>query len=154
TSPELALRVGRSLARLRHELVDASGVLRGILEPDGKGLLSDAVRLLERQACRVAVIGQIKAGKSLFINALAQRPGMLPTDVNPWTTAVTHLHFGGRSEHDDAAVFRFFTASEWEQLASGGGKLRELTERLVPGFEPDQLRVYVTALKTRAAARL
>src|SRR5262245_49347658 len=62
-SLDLQPRVGRSLARLRHELLDASAVLRGILEPDGKGLLSDAVRLLDRQVCRVAVIGQIKAGK-------------------------------------------------------------------------------------------
>ncbi len=39
-------------------------------------------------------------------------------------------------------------------MANGGGKLRELTERLVPGFEPDLLRRHVAALKARAATRL
>src|SRR5262249_35178481 len=89
-----------------------------------------------------------------FINAFVQQPDLLPTDVNPWTTAVTNLHFRSRQEPEDSAVFQFFGAPEWEQLANGGGKLRELTERLVPGFEPDLLRQHVATLKARAASRL
>ncbi len=148
------LRIGQSLARLRQELIDTGGLLCEVLEPAGAGLVTDALRVLEQQVCRIAVIGQIKAGKSSFINAFIQQPELLPTDVNPWTTAVTNLHFrtGGGDEY--SAMFQFFTASEWEQLADGGGKLRELTERLVPGFEPDLLRQHVAALRARAAARL
>jgi hypothetical protein len=148
------LQIGQSLARLRREVIDAGGILCDVLEPSGAGLVTDAMRVLEHQVCRIAVIGQIKAGKSSFINALVQQPDLLPTDVNPWTTAVTNLHFGSRDAADESVIFHFFAASEWEQLAEGGGRLRELTERLVPGFEPDLLRRHLSALKTRAATRL
>ena len=148
------LRIGTSPARLREELIRTGHLLREVLEPAGTGLVMDALRLLERQVCRVAVIGQIKAGKSSFINAFVQKPDLLPTDVNPSTTAVTNLHFGSRREPENSAVFEFFDTREWEQLANGGGKLRELTERLVPGFQPDLLRRHVAVLKTRATSRL
>jgi hypothetical protein len=148
------LRIGRSLERLRGQLIDAGGVLGEILEPTSASLVTDAMRVLERQVCRIAVIGQIKAGKSSFINALVQKPNLLPTDVNPSTTAVTNLHFRSKEEPEESAVFHFFAASEWEQLADGGGRLRELTERLIPGFEPELLRRQLSALKSRAATRL
>lgn len=146
--------IGSALEAARRELLAAGQVLGEVLEPAGVGLSREAVRLLEQQACRVAVVGQIKAGKSSFINALVQQPGLLPTDINPWTTAVTTLHYGRKSETGDAAIFNFFTSQEWERLAEGGGKLRELTERLVPGFEPALLRQHITAVRARASARL
>jgi Dynamin family len=148
------LRVGKSLARLKQELLETGNLLCEVLEPAGVGLVTDAMHVIEQQVCRIAVIGQIKAGKSSFINALVQQPDMLPTDVNPWTTAVTNLHFRPRGDSEDVAVFEFFTSAEWDKLAEGGGKLRELTERLVPGFETDILRRHVLALRSRAAARL
>jgi len=80
------LRIGTSPARLREDLVHTGHLLREVLEPAGTGLVKDALRLLEHQVCRIAVIGQIKAGKSSFINAFVQQPELLPTDVNPWTT--------------------------------------------------------------------
>jgi GTP-binding protein EngB required for normal cell division len=148
------LRVGKSLARLRQDLLDTGKLLCEVLEPGGTGLVTDAMRVLQQQTCRIAVVGQIKAGKSSFINALVQQPDLLPTDVNPWTTVVTNLHLRGKRDGEDAAVFQFFTASEWDKLADGGGKLRELTERLVPGFETELLRRHVLALRTRAETRL
>ncbi len=78
----------------------------------------------------------------------------LPTDVTPWTTAVTNLHFGQAAPGNHAAVFQFFSEAEWQALAEGGGRIRELTERLVPGFEPELLRQHVEALRRRAGARL
>jgi hypothetical protein len=146
--------IGSALEAARRELLASGQVLGEVLEPAGVGLSREAVRLLEQQACRVAVVGQIKAGKSSFINALVQQPGLLPTDINPWTTAVTTLHYGKKSDTEDAAIFNFFTPQEWERLAEGGGKLRELTERLVPGFEPALLRQHITAVRARASARL
>ena len=70
-------------------------------------LLQEARRQIEERACRIAVIGQIKAGKTTFINTLMGRPGLLPTDINPWTAVVSALHFRTASappEH--AAVFQ------------------------------------------------
>src|SRR5262249_41043277 len=105
--------------------------------------------------CRIGLIGQVKAGKSSLSNALACKPDMLPTDVNPFTTAVTHLHFG-RSDvaANVAAEFTFFQANEWELLAGGLRHIRELTERLVPGFDVGQLHKQVDALRRRSVQRL
>src|SRR5262245_29162958 len=113
------------------------------------------LRVLARLTCRIAVIGQVKAGKSTFINGLVRSPRLLPTDVNPWTTAVTHLHFG-RSDvpPNVAAEFTFFDSNEWERLARGGGHIRELTQRLVPGFEPELLQKHVEAMRRRSESRL
>jgi hypothetical protein len=142
------------LARLTQELIAAARLMGDILEPASSGLVTDAIRTLEHQVYRIAIIGQIKAGKSSFVNALVQHPDLLPIDVNPWTTAVTNLHFCRRQEQELSAIFKFFSRTEWQQLADGGGKLRELTERLVPGFEPELLRRHVSTLRERAAARL
>jgi hypothetical protein len=51
-------------------------------------------------------------------------------------------------------VFQFFSENEWQSLAEGGGRIRELTQRLVPGFEPELLRQHVEALRRRAGVRL
>ncbi|MBU2583239.1 MAG: dynamin family protein [Alphaproteobacteria bacterium] len=146
--------IGAGLDAKRRELLQLGARLAQVVEPSGKSLVEEAGRLLERQVCRIAVIGQIKSGKSSFINACVQMPDLLPTDVTPWTTAVTHLHFGQRGPDDPAAVFHFFNDEEWRRLADGGGLLRELTERLVPGFEPELLRQQINSLRHRAASRL
>ncbi len=52
-----------------------------------------------------------------------------PSDVNPWTTVVTNLHFGGDDATGDRALFTFFAPGEWRRIAEGSGLLRELTER-------------------------
>ena len=117
--------------------------------------MKSSLQLLARLTCRIAVVGQVKSGKSSFINALVQRIGLLPTDVNPWTTAVTHLHFG-RSDApaNVAGEFTFFDPNEWEHLAHGGGYIRELTQRLVPGFEVELLKKHVDAMRRRSQERL
>jgi len=156
--------IGRALNGLRLELRALAGELETLVEPSSRPLVGETVRLLDKQVFKIAVIGQIKSGKSTFINAFAQSPDFLPTDVNPWTTAVTRLHFkapeghlGAASDTGEAparARFTFFTENEWQRLSEGGGRLRELTQRLVPGFEPELLRQQVDALKRRAADRL
>ncbi len=117
-------------------------------------IVEEASRALQSQTCRIAVVGQIKAGKSSFISALADRPHLLPSDVNPWTTVVTSLHFSGDEAASDNAVFTFFGPGEWRRIAEGGGLLRELTERLVPGFSPTLLHLQLDALRQRAERRL
>lgn len=146
--------IGSSLETLRRELLELGVRLDRVIEPSGKSLVAEAGRLLERQVCKIAVIGQIKSGKSSFLNACLQIPDLLPTDVSPWTTAITSVHFQQRRPSEPAAVFQFFDEQEWQRIAEGGGLLRELTERLVPGFEPELLREQINSLRLRAAARL
>jgi hypothetical protein len=106
-------------------------------------------------ACRIAIIGQVKAGKSTFINALVESPTLLPSDINPSTVVVTMLNFRNSTKAPEhAAVFQFFSFEEWNDLAETGGHLRRLTERLVPGFKPDLLRAHLDFLRRRAERRL
>jgi hypothetical protein len=147
--------IGAPLEAARDALIDLITRLAGVLGDHAGPLLEVARRQLDERSCRIAVIGQIKAGKSTFINALARLPGLLPTDINPWTVVVTALHFRSAPvppEH--AAVFHLFSVDEWRALAEGGGRLRELTERLVPGFQPDLLRAQLDVMRKRAERRL
>jgi hypothetical protein len=100
---------------VRQKLIDAGDLLCDVFEPAGAGLVADAARVLKYYVCRIAVIGQIKAGKSYFINALVQHD-VLPESVDD-RDANVHL----RPEGKDGGVFHFFAGSEWEQLAEGGG---------------------------------
>lgn len=147
--------IGSELEALRRELVACGRELQSAPPFRGGSFVDDTLRLLARLTCRIAIIGQVKAGKSSLINGLVRRPGLLPTDVNPWTTAVTHLHFG-RSDApaNVAAQFTFFEPNEWERLAHGGGHIRELTQRLVPGFEVELLQKHLDAMRRRSEQRL
>jgi signal recognition particle receptor subunit beta len=153
--PRRVEAIGAPLEVARLTLLDLVGRLSGLLGEHAAPLLAAARQQLEQRACRIAVIGQIKAGKSTFINALAERPGLLPTDINPWTVVVTALHFrSAATPPEHAAVFHLFSVDEWKELADGGGRLRELTERLVPGFQSDLLRAQLEVMRKRAERRL
>jgi signal recognition particle receptor subunit beta len=148
-------QIGAELEIMRRELVACGRELQAARPFRGGSFVDDMLRLLAKLTCRIAVIGQVKAGKSTFINGLVRSPGLLPTDVNPWTTAVTHLHFARADAPPNvAAEFTFFDSNEWERLARGGGHIRELTQRLVPGFEPELLQKHVEAMRRRSEERL
>lgn len=88
----------------------------------------------------VTFIGQIKSGKTTLVNAVAGRPGLLPADVNPWTSVVTSVHLGHmRGEDDPVASFTFFDEGEWDHLIQKGGRIGELTERT--GADKEQARI-------------
>jgi Dynamin family len=146
--------IGIRLEKSGKDLRQCGETLSTLVEPAGQTLIREAIGTLASQAFRVVVVGQIKSGKSSFINALVGQPLLLPTDVTPWTTAITNLHFAAEAPDKYAAAFHFFSESEWRDLAEGGGPIRELTQRLVPGFDADMLREHVEALKRRAGARL
>jgi signal recognition particle receptor subunit beta len=147
--------IGAPLEAARLRLLGMVERLGGLLGEHAAPLLDAARRQLEERSCRIAVIGQIKAGKSTFINALARRPSLLPTDINPWTVVVTTLHFRrAPTPPEHAAVFQLFSPEEWNELAEGGGRLRELTERLVPGFQLDLLRAQLEVMRKRAESHL
>jgi Dynamin family len=149
-------QIGDKLETLRSELITCGRELRwtqALME--GSFFVDVTLRMLDRLTCRIGVIGQVKAGKSSLVNALMGKPGLLPTDVNPWTTAVTRIHFGrADAPADVAAEFSFFERNEWEQLANGGGQLRELTQSLVPGFKVELLHKQVDTMRRRSEARL
>lgn len=147
--------IGAELAQFRRELTQCAQDLRAVEDGRSATFIDETLNLLARLTCKIAVIGQVKAGKSSFINAFVRRPGLLPTDVNPWTTAITQLHFGRVDRPANvAAEFSFFDVDEWQRLAQGAGQLRELTRRLVPGFEAELLQSHVDAMRRRSEGRL
>jgi signal recognition particle receptor subunit beta len=148
-------RCATALDKIRTDLLFWGQQLNELVDGPAQMLTQDGQQVLADLVCRIAVIGQVKAGKSSFVNALVGRPGLLPADVNPWTTVVTNLHFNCSQAPDGVAgAFRFFDPDEWEDIAQGGGRLRELTERLVPGFTPAALSRHLDTMKLRAEKRL
>jgi signal recognition particle receptor subunit beta len=147
-------RVGAPLERVRRELWMLGEDMARQMDPADGATVGQALRTLQNQSCRIAVIGQVKAGKSTFISGLIGRPDLLPSDVNPWTTVVTSLHYSPSEQSSESAIFTFFGADEWTKIATGGGALRELTERLVPGFNAELLRLQLETMRRRAEQRL
>ena len=141
--------LGRELRRIAADTYRLAAELRPML--DDPLALDELVRDGECFACRIAVIGQVKAGKSTLVNALIQRPGFLPTDVNPWTAVVTNLHFGQPS--DAGAVYQFFDEADWQRLAAGG-RLQELSERLGLTLDADTLMRQVGLMRESAERSL
>jgi len=148
-------RIGAPLEYVRLRLLSLIDRLSDTLGEHAGPLLLAARKQLEERFCRIAVVGQIKAGKSTFINALTERPDFLPADINPWTAVVTSMHFRNSPARPEyAGVFHLFSRDQWKELADGGGRLRELTQQLVPGFQPDLLRAQLEVMRTRAERRL
>jgi GTPase Era involved in 16S rRNA processing len=147
--------IGEALETLRADLLQHGRELAAVIPEGGAAFVRDALRVLEAQVCRICVVGQVRSGKSSLINALVQRPGLLPVDVSPWTTAVTRLHFGwAGAPAKVAAEFQLFEADEWDKVASGASRVRELTQQLVPGFAPELLARHVAAMRQRTEQRL
>lgn len=147
--------VAKALEVRRRALLDCASRMKHGLPEAAKPFLTDLQDVLDGLSCRIGIIGQVKAGKSTFINAFVQRPGLLPANINPWTTAITNLHFGcRRSPENLSARMRFFEPDEWDRIWHADGRLRELTERFVPGFEPELLRRHVQEMRRRTEQRL
>ncbi|WP_095590643.1 dynamin family protein [Actibacterium ureilyticum] len=109
---------------------------------------------LDNWAARVAVIGQVKAGKSTFLNAFLHQHDFLPSDVNPWTSVVTNIRINVPTDPISGARFEFFDDSDWEEIVNGGSKIRKLTEQLLPGFDTEVLRQQSAEMRDRAERRL
>ncbi|KMK66433.1 dynamin family protein [Puniceibacterium sp. IMCC21224] len=135
---------------LRETLGDLEGVAgRAAREPFT--VLSER---LDNWAARVAVIGQVKAGKSTFLNAFLGQHNFLPSDVNPWTSVVTNIRINLTNDPKTGASFEFFDENSWDEIINGGSEVRKLTEQLLPGFDADLLRKQTEEMKERAQKRL
>jgi signal recognition particle receptor subunit beta len=143
--------LGQKLADIAADTRQLAEELRPMLDGDATAALDNLEHEGRRDACRIAVIGQVKAGKSTLVNALIGRPGLLPADVNPWTAVVTNLHFGRPS--DAGAVYQFFDEVDWQHLAAGG-RLFELSQRLGVELDAYVLANQVRQMRERAEQRL
>lgn len=103
----------------------------------------------------VTMIGQVKAGKTTLVNAMIGRPGLLPADINPWTSVVTSLHMSPtRRAAGQKARFRFFSEEEWEGLLSRGGRVGELAARAGADKELEKVRQQLEVMREKSRQRL
>ncbi len=147
------LSVGARLDDAKRHVLDAANALAGLADRETAQSISLVAGQLRNQACRVAFVGQVKAGKSSLINVLVEQPGLLPADINPCTAVITRLSFGVPDKPESGALFTFFSREEWRRL-SLGGRTRELTDRLFPNFNWEVLRSQVKAMEERAREKL
>lgn len=103
----------------------------------------------------VTMIGQVKAGKTAVVNAMVGMPGLLPSDVNPWTSVVTSLHLDPRSSTAlNRARFEFLNRADWDRLVKGGGRIGELARRAGAESELSRVTDQVAKLREKSRQRL
>lgn len=103
----------------------------------------------------ITMIGQVKAGKTSLVNAMVGRPGLLPADVNPWTSVVTSLHLNPHvAPEDNRASFRFFDMEEWSRLLDRGGRIGELAARAGAEDELEKVREQIAEMREKSKKRL
>lgn len=142
--------VSTKLGEIRNAILLRGNELERRVHPRIGELVNDTLKEIEEHSCRIAFVGQVKAGKSSLINALIQKPGFLPTDVNPSTAVVTKLIFGSRSQAGSSALFHFFTEDEWNEIVSPGAVKRKRSS----GFALPSARQKLGELQRRAERRL
>ncbi len=147
------LRVGAKLADAKRQVIETATKLSALVDTETAESLRNLVDEMEGHVCRIAIAGQMNAGKSSLINVLVEQSELLPADINPWTTVLTRLHFGVHGKPTSGASFRFFTREEWRRLAAGG-RTRELTEQLFPDFDWQELQKQLENMKKRAERKL
>lgn len=146
-------RITRRLGELKSRVIELGEDLQETIHGRVGTFVSALQSDLEAHSCRIAVIGQIKAGKSSLINALIRRPDFLPTDINPSTAVITKLYFGAPAEQNNTALFHFFSDEEWEHIMSGGRAAAMTTERHA-ALSPEQLEKPLEELRQRAQTQL
>ena len=103
----------------------------------------------------VTMIGQVKAGKTSLVNAMAGWPDLLPADVNPWTSVVTSIHLSPDAyPQGNHASFQFFEQEEWSKLMDRGGRVGELASRAGAEDELEKIRVQIEEMREKSKRRL
>ncbi|GGE37360.1 dynamin family protein [Actibacterium pelagium] len=144
-----------SMSKLSEKL----GQLAGIADARTAARAATLRSRLEEFAAKVTLVGQVKAGKSALTNILAGHPGLLPSDVNPWTSVVTTIAINTKapSTGDDdttRARFTFFDQDEWDNLVVGGGRLGELADRAGAQDEMEDIQRQIEEMRKNTQQRL
>ncbi|MDI3336713.1 dynamin family protein [Defluviimonas aestuarii] len=153
------MRIGMDkLLTLRGELDELNDALmdvEALCDTEGAKQVARLIRELEQFEPSITMVGQIKSGKTSLVNAMVGRPGLLPADVNPWTSVVTSLHLNvPQEENAPVASFQFFDADEWDHLVSSGGRIGELSMRAGADEELQKVHEQIAEMREKTMTRL
>lgn len=153
------MRIGLDkLDSFHEELTDLEDTLKDIEKIGGPEAAKKAQRLVKQLKTfepNITMIGQIKAGKTSLVNAMAGRPDLLPADVNPWTSVITSLHLNTPLPADaPRASFQFFDQNEWDHLVENGGRIGELSSRAGADEEMQKVREQIAHMYEKTRERL
>lgn len=138
----------------RSELIRIAEDMTEISNDETRQFISRIVSDLTNLKPSIAFVGQIKAGKSRLINGFTAQAEYLPSDVNPWTTVITDMHFGHPSGRASGAEFHFFDNDQWKALIAEGEELRNMFPDEEDSYKREMIEEQVEAMKTRAQLRL
>ncbi|MEX0327856.1 MAG: dynamin family protein [Ruegeria sp.] len=138
----------------RHELIRIAEDMNEVSNDETRHFISRIVDDLTNLKPSIAFVGQIKAGKSRLINGFTGQAEYLPSDVNPWTTVITDMHFGHPSGRTAGAEFHFFDNRQWQALIAEGEELRNMFPDDEDSYKREMIEEQVEAMKTRARLRL
>ncbi len=138
----------------RRELIRIAEDMNETSNDETRQFISRIVGDLSGLKPSIAFVGQIKAGKSRLINGFTGQAEYLPSDVNPWTTVITDMHFGHPSGRTEGAEFHFFDNHQWQALIAEGEELRNMFPDEEDSYKREMIEEQVEAMKTRARLRL
>lgn len=145
----------RPLATAFAEAREALAKIAALPNPHYAKRAAILLRQLDVFEPSVTIVGQVKAGKTALTNALIGQPGLLPSDVNPWTSVVTNLHLNAKTAPEGTkAEFTFFDKEEWARLMTTGGRMGELAERAGAEDEVARVNAQIQAMHKQSMTRL
>ena len=95
---------------------------------DAYNSFSNGISRLESEdkTLTIGIVGQVKAGKSSFLNALFfEGEDILPKAVTPMTAALTKIRYS----KDNYAKVHFFSKQDWENIKEGAEKAKSLIDQ-------------------------
>lgn len=98
-------------------------------EATSKGIISleEIKEKIEKDTLTIGVIGQMKCGKSTFLNSFVFKDDVLPAATTPMTAALSVITYGEK----EYIVAEFYTADEWaEQKMQALREENEATDTL------------------------
>jgi len=146
--PSTAARpaVGHDLRELADATFQLASELRPILNDEAAAALDRLVREAEREACRIVVIGHVKAGKSTLVNALTQPPFAYPTTIvdTPGTNDPVRVGEALSREALESADVYIAVLNAQQALSPGDASLLGLLQ----GLQKSRLVVFVNRIDT------
>lgn len=120
-------------------------------------LLAETLAFYDRLGAfstRLALVGRAKTGKTSLANALIGRPGLLPSDPDPWTSVTNTLHINQQGPGNASAVFTLYNAEEWSGMFAADDRISKTkkTENFAVAF--DEMQDQVRDMQARAKLRL